>query len=73
MYVFGGVYSCEENKRTSDLLRIWLKIPKLQKICWEAVCHHFPHLPDLSPTQLLKIGIPISTVNNLHYQTPAYG
>lgn len=40
MYMFGGVADMRLNTRTNQVFKIWLKVPKLKDICWEALLHY---------------------------------
>ncbi|CAD7014793.1 unnamed protein product [Ceratitis capitata] len=61
MYIFGGIeYDIKHSRRCNDLYKMWMTIPKLSEICWEAVLHYTPNLKMTSYTQLLKMGIPLS-------------
>ncbi|KAK7007729.1 Kelch domain-containing protein 10 [Halocaridina rubra] len=73
MYMFGGVKSLLEEKRTARVTKVWLTIGKLQYICWEALCHYAPNITSLPPASLLQMGIPSYIVDNLQHQTPACG
>ena len=78
MYTFGGVFegtpSIERNtRRTSDVYRVWLKLPKLLTISWEALSYYYPNILQLSRTTLLQLGIPSKIVEELNSHTPAYG
>lgn len=54
MYVFGGI----SGSRNNDLHRMWLKIPKLSDICWEALQHYQPMLSKAESHTLLQMGVP---------------
>lgn len=67
MYVFGGIEPKEEaTSRNNILYKVWLCIPKLSEICWEAITMCHPNLDQLDKRTLLNIGIPIHLVNRLH-------
>lgn len=61
MYIFGG--TTHSGTRTNDLHKMWVRIPKLSEICWEAVLHYWPKLPSADSKKLLHIGIPQEFVN----------
>ncbi|GBP14517.1 Kelch domain-containing protein 10 homolog [Eumeta japonica] len=66
MYIFGGIESDElEGVRTNNLYKIWLSIPKLSEICWEAVVHYNPVLARYGKTRLAEAGIPLRFVQRL--------
>lgn len=54
MYVFGGI----SGSRNNHLHKMWLKIPKLSDMCWEALQHYHPTLSKAEKTTLLQVGIP---------------
>ncbi|XP_043258534.1 kelch domain-containing protein 10 homolog isoform X1 [Colletes gigas] len=66
MYTFGGIIK-KNNKvvRTAAVHSVWLKIPKLSEVCWQALIYYFPHLCHKSPHQLLLIGIPSKFVERI--------
>lgn len=56
MYIFGGI---EYNmRRRNDLYKMWMTIPKLSEICWDAITFYNPNLDKYKRSHLLKIGIP---------------
>lgn len=54
MYVFGGI----SGTRNNHLHKMWLKIPKLSDMCWEALQHYHPALSKAEKTTLLQAGVP---------------
>lgn len=62
MYVFGGIEGSNANnqteKRTNSLYSIWITIPKLADIAWDAVLHYAPTIPKYKMEQLMEMGIP---------------
>lgn len=68
MYIFGGIMFEENNvhKRVNDIYKIWMKIPSLSAICWEAVLHYYPNVKNFEKDKLLEAGIPKSFVSALH-------
>lgn len=59
MYIFGGVTSRDDDfVRTNDLHKVWVQIPKLSEICWDALVYYNPTIADKTREQLLSIGIP---------------
>ncbi|XP_044754039.1 kelch domain-containing protein 10 [Coccinella septempunctata] len=66
LYVFGGIYSDEENFiRTNSIYSTWLCIPKLSEMCWEAVLLYFPHIVCCDHNELLNVGLPRNFVKRL--------
>lgn len=67
MYVFGGIEPKERSaSRNNILYKVWLCIPKLSEISWEALLHFHQHLDQMDRRTLLNIGIPIHFVDRLH-------
>ncbi|XP_045060924.1 kelch domain-containing protein 10 isoform X1 [Coregonus clupeaformis] len=60
MYVHGGV----ENRRTGSL-SVWLVVPSLLEITWEKLLKAFRHLAQLSPQQLLGLGLTHTLIQRL--------
>ncbi|KAF2356629.1 Galactose oxidase/kelch beta-propeller [Trinorchestia longiramus] len=60
LYMHGGVLAdpAPRSQRTGDLLKCWLTVPSLHRMCWEALLHFHPRLLQLSPLQLYHLGIP---------------
>lgn len=66
MYMFGGIEPKRNTaSRNNNLYKIWLCIPKLSEICWEAVLYTYPNLINKSRATLLNYGIPIHFVDRL--------
>jgi hypothetical protein len=58
MYIFGGIQHIEENRRTRDLYSVWLDVPRLRDMCWEALNVYVRDLDQMHLKTLLKEGIP---------------
>lgn len=58
MYIFGGVSGRAEN-RTNDLHKMWVQIPALSEICWDAITYYHPTISSRSKEDLLRVGIPL--------------
>lgn len=71
MLVFGGVKNINPPMRTNTVSSIWLGIPCLRDISWEAIRHYVPNICDLPRSQLLQMGIPLSIVDALQQHSPA--
>ncbi|KAL4711694.1 hypothetical protein ACJJTC_003461 [Scirpophaga incertulas] len=68
MYIFGGIEPQENGTvRQNILYKVWLCIPKLSEMCWEALLNFHPNLDEMDRDSLLKSGIPIHLVNRLHF------
>lgn len=67
MYVFGGIEPKEDIAcRNNCLYKVWLCIPKLSEICWEALLSMHPNLYELDRGTLLNLGIPVHLADRLH-------
>ncbi|CAG0901795.1 unnamed protein product, partial [Darwinula stevensoni] len=70
MYLFGGaICSMSHNKTVNSLYSIWLKIPCLKEMCWEAVLHYAPWLDEVPLKTLIKAGIPRDLANHIILMT----
>lgn len=58
MYIFGGVAGRAE-LRTNDLHKMWVQIPRLSEICWDALTYYHPTIANQSKEELLSIGVPL--------------
>lgn len=67
MYIFGGikVNASSTNSRINSIFKMWVTIPKLSHICFEALGHYYPHLWKRNKNELLELGIPSIFVNKL--------
>lgn len=66
MYIFGGIeYSEKDMRRRNDLFKMWMTIPKLSDICWDAITHYNHNLHRFDRATLLSAGIPDRFVNRL--------
>ncbi|KAG7202025.1 hypothetical protein KM043_004710 [Ampulex compressa] len=66
MYTFGGIVkNQDEVERTYAVHSVWLTIPKLTEICWEALNHYDLNLRKRSPKELLHMGIPMKFVHRI--------
>ncbi|XP_034840562.1 kelch domain-containing protein 10 homolog [Maniola hyperantus] len=67
MYMFGGIEPKDvETRRTNILYKVWLCIPKLSEICWEAMLNFYPSMDKVNRSSLLNVGIPRHFVDRLH-------
>lgn len=59
MYIFGGIeFNKTAMRRRNDLYKMWMTIPKLSEMCWDAITHYNPNLDKYKRNYLLKTGIP---------------
>lgn len=66
MYIFGGIeYSEKDMCRRNDLFKMWMTIPKLSDICWDAITYYNTNLHHFDRNTLLGAGIPERYVNRL--------
>ncbi|XP_030558605.1 kelch domain-containing protein 10 homolog [Drosophila novamexicana] len=72
MYIFGGIeYNDKETlKRRNDLYKMWMTIPKLSEICWDAITYYNDNLDLYDRQTLLSVGIPKSFTDRLPAQRP---
>ena len=64
MYIFGGITT--NSSRSNKLLRIWVTIPKLSVISWEALIHYFPQIHMASKNYMLESGVPLHFASRVH-------
>ncbi|XP_012273253.1 kelch domain-containing protein 10 homolog [Orussus abietinus] len=66
MYTFGGIIRISsESHRTDALYSVWLTIPKLSEICWEALNFYNQNLWRRTPSELLRMGVPLKFVRRI--------
>ncbi|XP_077985903.1 kelch domain-containing protein 10-like isoform X2 [Glandiceps talaboti] len=58
MYIFGGVCTIQNNRRSNALYRIWLYVPPLHEICWNVLVKCIPNIRYLSHEHLRQLGVP---------------
>jgi len=59
MYVFGGIeYNDKEMRRRNDLYKMWMTVPKLSEMCWDAITYYNDNLDLYDRKTLLGAGIP---------------
>lgn len=58
MYIFGGVTG-NQGLRTNELHRMWVHIPTLSEMCWDALTFYHPTIVDRSKQELLSDGVPL--------------
>lgn len=67
MYIFGGIEPKHDlTGRNNILYKVWVCIPKLSEISFEALLNFHPNLDQVDKTSLLRIGIPKHLVQRLH-------
>lgn len=64
MYVFGGITT--NRSRTNNLYKMWVTIPKLSSIAWEALIHYYPMIHHAPKSFMLEKGVPLRYVNRIH-------
>lgn len=65
MYSFGGVTDLEKNERTNEVHSMWVIIPTLEEMVWEALQYYIPSLHEMNSSDLKMCGIPVHLVNRL--------
>uniref|UniRef100_A0A1B0FDL9 Kelch domain-containing protein 10 homolog n=1 Tax=Glossina morsitans morsitans TaxID=37546 RepID=A0A1B0FDL9_GLOMM len=68
MYIFGGIEYSEKEVRRNCLFKMWMTIPKLSEICWDAITYYNNNLHYYNREKLLQIGIPERFVNRVPLQ-----
>lgn len=66
MYIFGGIeYNDKEMRRRNYLYKMWMTIPKLSEMCWDAITYYNDNLDLYDRKALLSAGIPKSYTDRL--------
>lgn len=65
MYIFGGIYATDEIERSNDIHSVWVSIPKLSEICWEALLHYNPDIIYAPKEKLINLGLPRNYIQRL--------
>ena len=60
MYIFGGIERIGEDRdeRTNNVFKMWLVIPTLERLSWEALCDAIPHDRRLDTSRLGSLCVP---------------
>lgn len=69
MFSFGGVTDTEGEVRTNALYSVWLTIPSLSHICWEAVASYIPNIGLMDKQKLYKLGVPLKYIQQIDFYT----
>lgn len=64
MYIFGGITT--NTQRTNNLYKVWVEIPKLSVIAWEAVLFYYPKMLTIPKNFMLEKGVPMHFVTRVH-------
>lgn len=64
MYIFGGITS--NTQRTNNLYKMWVTIPKLSAMAWDAILHYYPFITCASKKFILQKGVPIRFADRVH-------
>lgn len=64
MVVCGGVTKIDD-KRTSNVYTVWLKVPKLKELCWQLLTQALPDMDQIPQKHLLEIGVPNDLLGRL--------
>lgn len=67
MYIFGGITT--NTQRTNNLYKMWVAIPKLSVIAWEALLHYYPKMHLAPKSYMLEKGVPMHFVKRVHPQS----
>ncbi|GFY42270.1 kelch domain-containing protein 10 [Trichonephila inaurata madagascariensis] len=68
-YIFGGVDSIVANTRTNNLLSVWLKIPSLAEISWQALMLFMPHISRTEKAKLYEAGVPFQFLKRIDFDS----
>lgn len=70
LYIHGGVKdgTGPNCRRTGELLKCWVTVPPLHRMCYDALLHYRPNLLSLTPTQLYHLGVPSLYINKCELQ-----
>lgn len=67
MYIFGGIEPKNQAaSRNNILYKVWLCVPRLSEICFEAIMHYHPNLHNIDSKTLLNTGVPQHLVQRMH-------
>lgn len=58
MRIIGGLDVTDTHRYNQKIFKVWLKMPKLAEMCWEAVVHYNPLIHHYTSEQLRWIGVP---------------
>lgn len=72
MYVFGGIEKTKRDApyRTNKAFKVWVKIPKLSEMCWEALTSLWPGLSKADGGVLRQAGVPERFMQRLALEAP---
>jgi hypothetical protein len=62
--IFGGITA--NALRTNNLYKMWVNIPKLSVMAWEAILHYRPYISRASKEFLLEKGVPLHFASRVH-------
>lgn len=66
MYVFGGIEPKHDTTtRNNNLFKVWLCIPKLSEMCWEAILYYNQNLAQRDKAALINEGFPLRFLDRL--------
>lgn len=63
--LFGGISL--QLDRTDAVHSVWLTIPKLSEMCWQAVIYYNPDIRHKTRDELLCMGIPLKFVQRIDW------
>lgn len=53
--------------RTNDIFTMWLKIPSLTEMCWQALLTYIPNIGQLDKQKLFQAGVPMYYLNQVEF------
>lgn len=67
LFIFGGVTNTREEIRTNLILSIWLKIPTLSDMCWQALLSYIPDIAQMDKKDLFLAGVPLKYLEQVDF------
>ena len=65
LFTFGGVTSVDSNERSDKVHSLWLNIPSLRDMAWQAILHYLPDIGKVGLESLRESGIPFDLIENI--------
>lgn len=68
LFSFGGIAHMGNGEfdRTAEVHSVWVCIPKLSEMCWEAIIYYNPSIHNVSSSKLLDSGIPAKFISRIN-------
>ena len=65
LITFGGVTSVDSNERSDKVHSLWLNLPSLRDMAWQAILHYLPDIGKVGLESLREAGIPFDLIENI--------